>query len=528
MVVCMVVRVRNVSNRTYYIVQAGDPFYSPKIGGQATGDEPFEVPPGFDEAAEGLVIPWAATSRCGFVLGEASSAGIIRCVVGPADRDEFDTDWLRFHDAEWRPIVEDRWLSLGKRHLIGFIGGTVDIALTFRENRRHPQNDEYVSLAFDDALGRFAPTSSPRSLLPEKLKGTTQGTERIAESAHFELEAACAPSNTVFLNVFDLASVASIPNSMLCNTMMKSFGAFHAAVEVYGEEWSFYKQANPLACGIYRSEQPRRHPVHVYRQSVNLGVTTLKDFEVMNIIRREVLPQWPSGRYDLIHCNCIHFCDAFLSLLGVQQSPSWVKGLHETGAALLRPLSVFSGGSGTKPADAERGPPQGHQSTSTGHNFPVASRALPGSASGARRILNATPSIRSAEDSSSSRQRLSGEEVPDMPSTRGAWSSLPWFNLAWGSAAPGSAEAESSSGEEESSPRQPQPRLLPSPASASDVADGGLPRPSAEHFLDARPPSNASPGSGASSCSSAARQFLDVGGELNRKDNVMPACSDMF
>lgn len=325
MVVGLVARVRNASSRTFYIVQAGDPFYTPKIGGELTGDDPFEVPPGFDEQAEGLVVPWAATSRCGLVIGEASSPDTVRCVVGPTDLDGGTNDWLRLHESAWEPLAQGRWLALGPRHLLGTIGGVVELTLTFRDSRSCFNGKNSIS----DQLSQGG--TSEKSM-PAQL---------IAECSHFEQEAACAPANTVFLNVFDLIPGASIPNAVLCNTMVKTFGAFHAAVEVYGEEWSFYRQQNPDECGICRSRKPREHPVHVYRQSVNLGTTPLKDWEVFNIIRRDVLPLWPSSRYDLIHCNCIHFCDEFLQRLGANPAPSWVKGLHETGAAILRPLSMI-------------------------------------------------------------------------------------------------------------------------------------------------------------------------------------------
>lgn len=318
----MVVRVRNRTNRTYYLVQAGDPFYKPRIG-DTPADNQFEVPPGFDEAAEDLVIPWAATSGAGLLIGEVSSSDVVRCVVGPSERDGYNMDWLRMHDDDWEPVAQDRWLALGKRHFIGVIGGTVNIELSFRERR-------LASFRTVEDQGKCTDAAQV-------------STEAIAQAMSFESEAMCAPANTVFLNVFDLVSVASIPNAMLCNTLVKSFGAFHAAVEVYGDEWSFYRQAHPDECGICRSHEARRHPVHVYRQSINLGETRLKDFEVWNIIRREVAPKWPSCRYDIIHCNCIHFCDELLMALGVSPAPAWVRGLHETGAALLRPLSLFNG-----------------------------------------------------------------------------------------------------------------------------------------------------------------------------------------
>merc|ERR1719401_3329320 len=121
----MIVRVRNRTNRSFYIVQAGDPFYSPRIGGVLVGDESFEVPPGFDESAEGLVVPWAATSRCGLLIGEESSRNVLRCVVGPSTIDNSGHDWLRVHDDLWEPLAQKCWLRLGQRHWLGAIGGTV-------------------------------------------------------------------------------------------------------------------------------------------------------------------------------------------------------------------------------------------------------------------------------------------------------------------------------------------------------------------------------------------------------------------
>merc|ERR1712217_864705 len=66
------------------------------------------------------------------------------------------------------------------------------------------------------------------------------------------------------------------------------------------------------------------------------------------------IPHWSSRRYDLLHCNCIHFANEVATLLGVSPVPPWVTGLHETGAALLKipwPLSLLS-----RPTRAESGP----------------------------------------------------------------------------------------------------------------------------------------------------------------------------
>lgn len=348
MVVCFVVRIRNLSSRTFHLVKASDAFYTTKVGDEVWEDGPLAVPPGFDSSAEGLVVPWSATSRYGLVVrGETDSDEHgIRCVVGPSGLDDGGIDWLKLHTCSWGELAQEQWLALGRRHILGAIGNSVELTLTFRERRRY-EGEELGTVP-----GEEAPASTPTS-------EASSEAVFVASCTHFERESACAPPNTVFLNVYDLASAASIPNAILCNSMMKSFGAFHATCEVYGEEWGFYRQPNPDDCGICRSRHPRRHPVHVYRQSINLGETALRDWEVWNLIRWDVIPMWPSRRYDLIHSNCIHFADELSRLLGAKEVPHWVKGLHETGAALLRtpwPLNLLGGSTASEDAQEEEEP----------------------------------------------------------------------------------------------------------------------------------------------------------------------------
>mmetsp|Transcript_50810 Transcript_50810/g.157388 ORF Transcript_50810/g.157388 Transcript_50810/m.157388 type:complete len:403 (-) Transcript_50810:86-1294(-) len=317
MVVAQVVKIRNNTMRTFRL-QAGDPFYTPRIDGKPCADEFIKVPPGFDQSTDGLVVPWESLTMAGLQITEESSDQLVRCVIGPVEPDSDNKDWLQFRSSLWEPLAQDKWMPLGGRHLLGTIGSAIEIQLTFRDARSHGTED-------------------PAELI---------------EVLHFEHAVRCAPRNTVFLNVFDLASALSIPNAMLCNTVFNTLGAFHAAVEVYNEEWSFYRTPNPTSCGVCRSLRPRHHPVHVYRQSVNVGFTTLKDWEVRYLIRGKLASKWPGGNYDLLHKNCIHFCDELLLSLGVKSVPPWVRGLHETGASVLRvpwPLSLVLGGGGGPP-----------------------------------------------------------------------------------------------------------------------------------------------------------------------------------
>jgi len=300
-------------------IRAGDPFYTPSVDGRPCADGLIEVPPGFDQEAEGLFIPWEAMTSCGLESSEEETKEVVRCIVGPVDppptisKSEVDaSDWLQMRGETWEPLAQGRWMQLGHRHIMGLIGGAVDMQLTLRDSR-------------------LQATDGPASLV---------------ELLHFEHAVRCAPSNTVFLNVFDLASALSIPNAVMCNTVCTSLGAFHAAVEVYNEEWSFYRTPNPSSCGVCKSLRPRQHPVHMYRQSLNLGKTALKDWEVRYLIRGKLASKWPGGKYELLNRNCIHFCDELLLSLGVRSVPTWVKNLHEAGSRWLRvpwPLSIFFG-----------------------------------------------------------------------------------------------------------------------------------------------------------------------------------------
>lgn len=320
-----------------FVVRSGDYFSTARIGGKPSADGVIKVPPGFDQPSDGLSVPWECMTRTGLTIVEAVSgsdveAEALHCVVGPWETGSDGCDWLRYHTDSWAPAATDRWLLLGRRHLLGAVGTAVEVHLTFRDAR----------------------------------SSTESGPAKLAELAHFERAALCAPSSTVFLNVFDLASALSIPNAILNNTMMTSVGAFHAAVEVYNEEWSFYRTPNPHSCGVCKSQRPRNHPVHVYRQSVNLGKTSLKDWEVQYLVRARLAPKWPGGTYDLLNRNCIHFCDELLLSLGVQSVPPWVRGLHETGAALFwmpSPLSrLFGGGPNEQASIIDDQPEDGESS----------------------------------------------------------------------------------------------------------------------------------------------------------------------
>lgn len=343
MVVAQIVRIQNTTLRTFMVSIGSDTFAgfvssTPSVGDRPCADGQIEVTPGFDQPIENLFLPWEQLTTSGLVISAVSpeqvaspdvevDKEVMRCVVGPVDFDVDARDWLRCHNADWEPLAQEGWVPLGRRHLLGAIGGAVEIQLSFR-----------------NALGTG-----------------TEEQANLVDICHFERASHCAPSNTVFLNVFDLVSALSIPNAILCNTTVKCIGAFHAAVEVYGEEWSFYRTPRADTCGVCKSLRPRQHPVHIFRQSLNLGQTTLKEWEVRYLIRQKLAPKWLGGGYDLLHRNCIHFCDELLLSLGAMPVPAWVRGLHETGgflSSVLSPLAYVFGIGGDAPRALQDGDDQ--------------------------------------------------------------------------------------------------------------------------------------------------------------------------
>mmetsp|Transcript_8425 Transcript_8425/g.23772 ORF Transcript_8425/g.23772 Transcript_8425/m.23772 type:complete len:297 (-) Transcript_8425:141-1031(-) len=233
-----------------------------------------------------------------------------RCVIGGKDAGPAPNDfkYLQFLNGACESVAKDRWINLG-------FCTSVELWLTFAD--------------------------------PDGINELEKPSLGIFEAIHFELarvrarRKAAAPdkedrtSGKVCLNIFDLNRTASVTNQLLCNPAFQIAGLFHAAIEVYGKEWSFYKTPDPCSCGIFQSNRARHHSVHIYRETVELGFTQMKVSEVKRALIQVMAPNWTGSSYDLIHKNCIHFCQELAKLLGVDPVPSWVCGLHELGATVL-------------------------------------------------------------------------------------------------------------------------------------------------------------------------------------------------
>lgn len=135
----------------------------------------------------------------------------------------------------------------------------------------------------------------------------------------------------VRLNVYDVMDDGRLA---LANELFRhvGLGAFHAAVDVHGVEWSF-GHAEGSATGIFSCRPRGNTSAGRFRECVALGPTALSTADVLQCIRG-MEAEWPGDSYDVIGRNCIHFCEALLSELGARPVPSWVFSLVDAGAAL--------------------------------------------------------------------------------------------------------------------------------------------------------------------------------------------------
>eukprot|EP00438_Fugacium_kawagutii_P027175 Skav214904 [mRNA] locus=scaffold1561:155121:161159:- [translate_table: standard] len=144
-----------------------------------------------------------------------------------------------------------------------------------------------------------------------------------------------------FQNGKELVGTAGIQNLnvFLAHPLspLKFGGVFHAGVEIGGEEWSFGYA--PSGSGLHCSV-PREHPQHNFRETLELGETTLTKAEVASLLEK-MLDEYPGSSYHLIRCNCNHFASDLCRRLGVGDLPAWVERLAWIGESLLEASEGF-------------------------------------------------------------------------------------------------------------------------------------------------------------------------------------------
>lgn len=147
----------------------------------------------------------------------------------------------------------------------------------------------------------------------------SRGCARLVSTPQRQRRRNSSDVSEVVLNLYDFSDDGWLQN-MNDWAQVIGTGAFHAAVEVYGLEWSY--SATDSGDGLY-SCAPRANGSHEFRESIPLGVTFMSIAQV-DILLAEMAKEWQGDSYDLIWKNCCHFSDDMCQRLGVGPVPEWV------------------------------------------------------------------------------------------------------------------------------------------------------------------------------------------------------------
>lgn len=141
----------------------------------------------------------------------------------------------------------------------------------------------------------------------------------------------------VTLHIYDVTGHAAVQG---VNKVLQPLGtgAFHGAVEVYGQEWSFGFCEE--GTGVFPCP-PKGCDMHAYREAVPMGETALSEREVAELLDT-MSKEWAGRDYDLLRRNCCNFSDALCVRLGVGNVPTWVTNLAGAGATLQDGFHVAS------------------------------------------------------------------------------------------------------------------------------------------------------------------------------------------
>jgi len=133
-----------------------------------------------------------------------------------------------------------------------------------------------------------------------------------------EIEPDQLSPSAVFLHVYDVEEDLRAMNHFLAFSMedVALGGAFHAGVEVFGNEWSYG------ALGV-QADPPRSIEGHAYRCSILLGQTELTPEQVATELV-QLCQVWRGKDYDMLDKNCCSFATRLCTALGVSPMPPWV------------------------------------------------------------------------------------------------------------------------------------------------------------------------------------------------------------
>lgn len=131
----------------------------------------------------------------------------------------------------------------------------------------------------------------------------------------------------VFIHVYDLANSEMIRIMNSCLLTFWVGGAFHAGIEVFGQEWCYGYICKEDNSGVPGSgafaSTPRSNAEHGYRMTIPMGRSKLNEEQAAALLEK-MTKEWADTQFDTFRHNCLHFCNALCEELGVGTIPPWL------------------------------------------------------------------------------------------------------------------------------------------------------------------------------------------------------------
>lgn len=136
----------------------------------------------------------------------------------------------------------------------------------------------------------------------------------------------------VTLHIYDISPSMTEVNQALFELM--GGGAFHAGVELFGQEWA-YRSRRTGGTGVYTHE-PLRAPGAAHRLSLAMGTVEMSE-AAFSVFISSFAEDWPGSNYHILRNNCCHFARALLEQLCCATNfPDWLTTLADTGDNIAR------------------------------------------------------------------------------------------------------------------------------------------------------------------------------------------------
>jgi len=228
----------------------------------------------------------------------------------------------------------------GKTHWTCSNCEEVNRAVRLKCNNCQHLKDEVAAKAHSPAKDRSSCTSSPYQSPWPSTERNMETDSKAEEGPNPWVEpdvcgAEVLPQEQVILHIYDVFADSTVQG---INDVFRAVGtgAFHAGVEVFGQEWSY--GYTPSDTGIVVCN-PKENTCHRYREAIVMGTTSLSLLELEKLLT-DMSEEWQGQNYDLLTRNCCHFSDALCRRLGVGAAPDWLTNLASAGARLWQGMST--------------------------------------------------------------------------------------------------------------------------------------------------------------------------------------------